>query len=145
MSIGSIETKVGSSLLLNAQLYDGSDSMPKKIFVQLTYPSGTLLEPLFEIPHVIDGDFRDESRSMPDFEYVTAQYFVYENDGVTLDRTYAVTKDIFVRSIESTLVVNQPITGEVSSSSIEGEVNSEEIIGTIISENQITGVVLDEC
>lgn len=137
--------KQGENLPLQLQLDDGDFSLPKRVFVRLSYPNGTLVEPLFEISHITGGDFRDDTRVMPSNDYLVAQYYVYENDGVTLDEDYIITKDIFVQSITTvTIENNQEISGEFGFDSIIGEFDSDKIAGTIYTENEITGVVIDE-
>jgi len=152
-----IETKIGDPLMIQLQLYDGLASMPKRVFVDLSVPNGTLIEPRFEIAHVIGGDFRNEVRVMPNEDYVTAQYFVYENDGVTLDEDYIINKDIFVKTtcdLTSSIVLGGEISGEVElESTLSGEVDLTELDGTIETESELVGTidettlegVIDDC
>lgn len=138
--------KVGENLIITLQLYDGLASMPKRVFVDLSAPNGTLLFPRFEILHVINGDFRDTTHVMPDLNYVTAQYFVYEPNGITLDDDYIINKDVFMKEdVEGVVTNNQPISGIISSNSLSGELDSLQIDGTLDNELEIVGEVLDEC
>jgi len=140
-----IETKLGGPLLIQLQLYDGILSMPKRVFVDLSIPNGTLVEPRFEIAHVINGDFRNETRTMPNVEYVTAQYFVYESDGVTPDEDYIINKDIFVKTacdLTSNIVLGGEIEGEVEvESTLSGELDQTELDGTIETESLLEGEI----
>lgn len=151
-----IKTKLSDPLLISLQLYDGSASLPKRVFVELSNPAGVLVEPKFEIPHVINGDFRDETRDMTTDDYLVAQYFVYESDGVTADEDYIINKDVFIRDITGELVEDLDagsssieiiglLEGEISDSELNGEINSDNTLeGLVNEEYTITGEIKDE-
>lgn len=151
-----ILTKKANSLLIQSQLDDGATD--RRVFVILSNPDGSLAEPRFEIPHVINGDYRDETRVMPsDKSYLTAQYFVYQPNAIDLDDSYTLEKDIFVRDLTgeiideggiggaSVTVVNGIINGEITDDNIEGLIlDNEEISGIIESDLTILGEI-NEC
>ena len=151
-----LKTKLSDPLLLSLQLFDGSASLPKRVYVELSNPAGVLLESRFEIPHVINGDFRDETRLMTTDAYLVAQYFVYENDGVTADEDYIINKDVFIRDITgelvedldagtSTIEVTGTLTGEITDTNLSGEINDENILDGLVNEEYtITGEIKDE-
>ena len=102
----STQRKLNELLYLNLQLFDGEASLPKRVFVQLRDTTGTLTKPQFEIFHVGGGEFRETvaTEAMPNIEMLSASYFVYENDGVTLDTTYAVGKDVYMRDFSAEII-----------------------------------------
>jgi len=130
--------KEGDIYYLNLQLYDGVISMPKRVFVELTDASGTLLEPRFEIPHIVNGDFRENTKVMPNESIVSAQYFVYENDGTTPDITYTIPKDIYLKDLNGE-VIHENLDAKVSS--IGGSKNTIEVSGEILEIESISGTI----
>jgi len=139
--------KVGENLIITLQLYDGLASMPKRVFVDLSAPNGTLLFPRFEILHVINGDFRDDTHLMPDLSYVTAQYFVYEPDGTTLDEDYIINKDVFMKAtceLSSTVIEGSAIVGEIQEDSgLLGSIDGIALEGTILISESLSGTIDD--
>jgi len=143
------------TLPIQLQLFDGSEYMPLRVFVDLTDPSGVLLYPRFEISHMKDGDFRHDSKTMPEEDYVVAQYFVYANDGVTRELAYEAEKDIFLRDIIGELInggqlevsvqkVIGALTGNIINTQIDGTVTDETMSGTVSEDNIIIGVIENE-
>ena len=140
-----IKIKPGDKLPIQLQLYDGSKSLPKRVFVELSKPDGTLTEARFEIPHVINGDFRDETRVMTTDMYLTAQYFVYENDGVTEDDDYIINKDIFMRDINGELIEDlETSAGLEYVGTLEGEIAEDKLEGNVIEENLLDGIATED-
>lgn len=92
-----ILTTVGEPIRLNLQLSDGEDSFPLVVKATLKDDEGQLLlaDPV-ELFHVGLGLFKNYTLVMPDLPEVTAQYQVYENDGVTL-APYSIDIDIYVK------------------------------------------------
>ena len=133
--------KEGDILYLNLQLYDGLTNMPKRVYVDLSDASGTLLEPRFEIFHVVNGDFRENTKVMPDEPTITAQYFVYENDGVTPDLTYTIPKDVYLKDLNGE-VIHENLDAKVSSISAGGNNNNAlEVSGEILEIEAISGTI----
>ena len=150
-----MDIQFGDPLTINLQLYDGTASMPKRVFVDLTKPDGTFIESRFEIPHVVNGDFRDETRLMTSDYYLTAQYFVYESDGVTIDEDYVINKDIFMRdvtgeiveglSLDASVEVTGTLEGVIKETILDGDIFDETPLeGIVIEDNSITGEIQDE-
>lgn len=141
-----MKLKLGDIIYLSLQLFDGIASMPKRVFVELRDVSGVLIEPLFEILHVDGGEFRNSARTMPSDEFVTASYFVYNNDGTTLDNQFAAGKDIFMRDFTGEIVASN-LDAKVSSAfaaSLIGEIEDSVLLsGELPTEEILTASLLD--
>lgn len=88
---------VGSEIFLNAQLSDGTLSFPKKIKATLLDPNGVIIS-VVDLTHIGSGLFTSRTEIMPQLPYITAQYMVYEEDGITPDTSYSMGMDVFRNS-----------------------------------------------
>lgn len=153
----STQRKYNEKLYLNLQLFDGAASLPKRVFVDLRDEVGSLIKPRFEIAHVGEGEFRESSELMPNVDMVSASYFVYENDGVTLDLSYAVGKDVYMRDYSAEIIDTNldvkvsTVSGGGSVSNIAGlellaEVKENDIMETSVSESEdlVATIEVDE-
>lgn len=141
----STQRKLNEKLYLNLQLSDGTASMPKRVFVNLYTGDGTLAASNIELSHVGGGEFKEDTVTMPDVENLTAQYVVYESDGVTVDLAYNVGKDIFMRDYSAELV-DSTLTGSITkyvTATIEGELNSGELQGDIESNSNLEVSIIE--
>lgn len=86
--------KKNQSVRLNLQLSDGDLSVPKVVKADLRDHDGVYLTTI-NLTHVGGGLFKNDSYVMPDIPEMTAQYSVFENDGITRDITYSVDIDVF--------------------------------------------------
>lgn len=92
-------TELGKEVRLNLQLTDGEENLPKVVKAVLKDHLGNTLPnmPLI-LTHVGGGLFKNFSELMPNVPEMTAQYFVYEDDGVTLSDEYDIPIDVFYLS-----------------------------------------------
>lgn len=89
--------RVGEPIRLNLQLSDGEESLPLIVKALLKDHEGQVIqEEQIELTHVGLGLFKNYTFIMPDVPEVTAQYIVYEADGITL-APYSVDIDIFTK------------------------------------------------
>lgn len=148
--------KLGDKLNLNLQLYDGTASLPRRVFCNLVRMDGTLVTPQFELTHVGEGEFTETTKVMTSDSILLAHYYVKLTDGVTLDTNYTVSKDVYVRDVNgeiiaggmsstSVTVLSGMVEGEVlSTETIEGTLIDDIVEGNIIEGSVIEGVITDE-
>jgi hypothetical protein len=91
---------VGSPVSLNLQLSDGEENLPLIVKAYIRDNQGVTLSPPIQLTHVGMGLFKDYSFTMPNVSELTAQYVVYESDGVTL-APYTIDADIFTKFVPS--------------------------------------------
>lgn len=91
---------VGNPLRLNLQLSDGEENLPLIVKAFVKDNQGITLSPPIQLTHVGLGLFKDYSFTMPNIPEVTAQYVVYESDGLTI-APYTIDADIFHRFVPS--------------------------------------------
>lgn len=90
-----IERIIGDKLFLNLQLHDGTDTMPKRVIVDIYDEAGALVESSIELPHRGGGLFSEDTELMPDKPFVVAQYRVVEADGSTISTFHSQEVDRF--------------------------------------------------
>jgi len=94
------EVERGKPVRLNLQLSDGEESLPRLVKAFLRDENGTLISdyPLgIYLTHVGQGLFKNKEFLMPDsVKEITAQYIVYQQDGVTIDAEYIHSYDKFI-------------------------------------------------
>lgn len=78
-----IYVEAGQSMNLSAQLSDGEQSLPLIVKAVLRDSLGNQLNEI-TLNHAGGGLFINPLTTMPDFEYISVQYYVYYNDGLTL-------------------------------------------------------------
>lgn len=151
-----MKLRPGDKIYLNLLLWDGVISLPKRVFVELRDQAGALIEPLFEIASVGGGEFRNSTRIMPNDSFVTASYFVYNNDGTTLDATYAAAKDTYMRDFTGEIITtnldgkvsgagNISLTGEINTEILTGDIPVEKILeASLVVEETIEGTIEEE-
>jgi hypothetical protein len=91
---------VNSYISLTTQLDDGSASLPKVVKATVRSKSGTVLLNNQVLTHIGNGLFAYSGFQMPDESVVIAQYSVYFTDGTTLDTSYTVGTDSFIRATD---------------------------------------------
>jgi hypothetical protein len=108
-----ILTSVGNPIRLNLQISDGEESLPLIVKAFIKDDEGQLLlnDPI-ELFHVGLGLFKNYSLEMPDLPEVTAQYVVYENDGIT-PAPYLIDMDIFAK-FEPTVIQDVNVEALIS-------------------------------
>jgi hypothetical protein len=89
-----------SYLTLSTQLDDGEASLPKVVKVTVRSKTGTVLLADQEVAHIGGGLFAYSGFQMPDESVIVVQYLVYNEDGITLDTTFTVDADTFVRAAD---------------------------------------------
>lgn len=77
-----IYAEAGQSMNLSAQLADGEQSLPLIVKAIFRDEDGVLLNTIL-LNHVGGGLFNNPTIVMPDFDYISVQYVVYLNDGIT--------------------------------------------------------------
>ena len=127
-----MKLKLGDKLYLNLQLYTGNNDGNHRVFVELRDEDGILIKPAFEINHVGSGEFRESTETMPSDRMITASFFVYQSDGVTLDTTFSVSKDVYMRDFTAE-IVSYNLDAKVSGAGIA------DLIGSVVEETVITG------
>lgn len=117
-----IPTVPGQPVRLNLQISDGEDSLPLVVKAFVRDPGGQLI---FNSPvtltHVGFGLFKNALNIMPDLPEVTAQYVVYEEDGVT-PAPYSIDLDQFTREDDGSDVDVESIIARLSTETIELEI-----------------------
>jgi len=144
--------KLGDSLELNVQLWDGALSQPKRVLVDLKKIDGTLITPRFEILHKGDGLYAENTKAMPSDSIVLAAFYVFEADGVTRSTIHAVAQEAYVRDITGEIIATNldiPISsiessksdlvGTIEANTATGVIEIPEIIGTIEGDTPIIG------
>lgn len=147
-----MKLKLGDKLNLNLQLWDGDrNGGDVRVFCQLRDKDGASIEPEFEVLHVADGFYTENTRTMPAEEVVNAIFFVKKADGVTLDRRYSVAKDVYVRDIEGEIIVDtldakisSTYKADLEATIIEGEVLSGSVEEITVLSGEITEVQILE-
>ena len=86
---------VGDNITLNAQLSDGSLSMPVAIKAILKDPDANVITEV-NLAHFGDGLFLNNNITMPELDFITAQYFAVKNNEV--DYTYTAGLNVFRNS-----------------------------------------------
>jgi hypothetical protein len=95
-----VVSQSGEPIYLSLQLSDGDESLPKKVFAKLRDESKATIATL-ELTHIGDGLFVKDDFEFPvNTDYLTAQYFVYENDGITKDDQYLISYDYFPLTLD---------------------------------------------
>lgn len=97
--MSSIKRQVGEKLFLNLQLHDGEDNFPVEVVADLFNADGVKINLLpIELNHISGGYFVEASQTMPNTEFVLAQYSVLEPGGGECPH-YTQESDRFDRSI----------------------------------------------
>jgi hypothetical protein len=148
--------KVGDALGLEVQLGDGDNRVAQtRVFADLRQLDGTLIGTEFELIHVGNGKYTDETRVMPDFEKISVSYYIRRADGTTPSNFFNPNflSEQFVKDVTGQLIEDN-LSAFASSTSIEGAVDGdlelvgvvedEDIIGIVDSDDSLTGVVNDE-
>jgi len=146
--------KLGDTLNINLQLWDGAASQPKRVFVDLKSITGTLIGSRFEIFHKGDGLYAESTKTMPTNNIVLASLLVMESDGITLSSIHSISQEIYMRdligeiisanldiAVSSLNILRSDIFGTVETLDISGTIVNKEIVGTIEPNIEITGVV----
>lgn len=140
--------KVGDSLGLEAQLGDGATNvLTTRIFAILRELDGTNIGTEFELIHVGDGKYTDETRVMPDFDKISVTYFIRLADGTTPSNIYIpnVLSEQFVKDVTGQIIEDSLSGGIASNDAIEGQIEvAEYLIGTIDAEETLQGIVEDD-
>lgn len=105
---------VGQEITLHAQLSDGDLSLPRKVKAILRDPNATVIDTI-ELNHMGQGLFVNSSIQMPELPFITAQYFVYQPDGESIDYSYTAGMNLFRNS----KLINAGGGGSASSMSTE--------------------------
>jgi len=139
---GQITREVGEVLNLEAQLYDLTATMPKRIIADLLNADGSLRGTV-ELTHVAKGVFVETAETMPNIDTLIVKYYTYESDGTTLSTTHEVAEDKFM--LEARIVVGGEVVGSiVDDFEISGEVDETTIEGLLASEDAISGIINDD-
>jgi len=146
--------KVGDNLNLNIQLWDGADSQPKRVFVDLKRVDGSLLTPRLEILHKGDGLYAESVKTMPVDNIILASFLVFEADGITPSTIHTIGQEVYMRDIIGEIVssnldiavssldkLQSSIFGSIELLEIGGSIESLEISGIVEGNSEITGVV----
>lgn len=139
-----ISLRLGDTIYLNLQLWDGISSMPKRVFATLRGSNGAVIGSDVELIHVGGGEFRDTSLTYPADEFLTVNYLVYETDGTTVDTNYAISKENYMRNFDGEIIstnLDAKITsiggtngGTLASIQLEAELMSEELLEMAVPE-----------
>jgi hypothetical protein len=87
---------VGQNLTLNAQLSDGDLSLPKTVKAILKDPNANTVATVI-LAHVGQGLFLNNVTSMPEVDFLIAQYFVF-NENDEIDYGYSAGLNVFRNS-----------------------------------------------
>lgn len=149
-----VKVKFGEKLYLALQLYNGVTT--KRVFVDLKDTTGALKKPRFELTNAGAGVYLESSETMPTDDKITAHFYVYELDGVTLDTNYTIAVEEYLRDITGEIVADNidkklsdistaqsDIYAEIESSNIENIIESLEISGIVDIEGELEGVIED--
>jgi hypothetical protein len=121
-----------TQLTLNAQLSDGDLSLPKVVKALVKDPNANVISETI-LAHIGDGLFLNTNLQMPEVPYLTAQYLVFNPDGVTRDYSYTVGLNVF----RNTKFIS------LGSGSSGGGKSIQEIVAEIDSEQQYIVEVTD--
>jgi hypothetical protein len=130
-----VPTVSGEPIRLNLQLSDGEESLPLVVKAFLKDDEGIeLLPDPITLGHVGLGLFKNFSVIMPeDIPEITAQYVVYEQDGIT-QAPYSIDADIF-RTIEAKDEVNvEAVIARLSTEALDIDIDEDEAIDVDIEE-----------
>ena len=134
---GVIPTLEGEPIRLNLQLSDGDTYLPLIVRAYLRDDLGSLLDTK-EMTHVGLGLFKDSTFIMPEeVKEITAQYQVFENDGVT-PAPYSFDIDIFRPTEQKELDV-EALISRLSTDSIEVDINDDtEVIEVDVHDDSLS-------
>lgn len=149
-----IAREVGEKLYLRALLEDRGADPTLRVFVVLKNSIGSTVYNV-ELISLGDGEYYEDTLTMPNTDVLFATYNVYKSDGVTLDVNYAPVQERFMKftpvTLESTVVLGDNIEGSIADdavleggiddATITGDVNQSSVEGTIIEEIILEGVV----
>lgn len=143
---GPIERAVGDKLKLTLQLHDGAESLPKRVFCTLKDELFVDIEPVFEVAHVGNGVFQENTKLMTNIPTLFAYFRVTESDGTTDSEDHSEEHDRYERIVPldlSTVEIKPfALKGVVASGKIEGKISSDaRLVGNIREENAIKGII----
>lgn len=134
--------KLGDSLGLEVQLGDGAANVAStRVFAILRELDGTNIGTEFELVHVGDGKYTDETRVMPDFSKLTVTYFIRRVDGTSPSIFYVpnVLSEQFVKDVTGQIVEDN-LDAQVSSISSGGSSNLNfDLEGTVQPDVYLVG------
>lgn len=151
------KVKLGEILGLEVQLGDGTSNIATtRVFADIRELDGTLIEAEFEMFHVGNGKYTDETKLMPAFDKITVTYYIRRADGTTPSNKYnpnylseQFMRDIVAEIVEGGLSASasaNEIVGTLDSSAdVVGTIDDVEILTVVTEEQTIIGVVTDEC
>lgn len=139
----SIQRREGEKLFLSLQLYDGADSLPKRVFARVLNELGVELETNVELTHVGGGEFKENVLVMPAIDVLTVHYTVYESDGVTEAPQYQVAKDVYLRDLAGEIIVDR-FSGTIASFVLEADIESASLAGDIPEPEMLTADISTE-
>lgn len=122
--------KIGQRIPISIQLFDGATDKFVKASIIKADGSAISGSP-FNVPHVSGGLYSLNTQSMPNTEYISVQYKIYNDDEFTVpSEDHSDTLDVF--SLAETPSGFDNISGIVSDDLIiNGYVESNTLIGTV--------------
>lgn len=130
-----MELRVGQKIPLALQLFDGATDRHVRAWVRK--PDGTQLSGSpYTLSHVASGLYENDNATMPDSDWVTAQYRVFDDSGFTSpSEDHADALDTFTRS-----------TSIENGSEVAGFIDSGgEVLGLAQGSDAVTGIVGEAC
>lgn len=96
-----MEIQVGSKVPLLTQLFDYEPGKYIQAVVKDDTDTPVAGSP-FNLAHIANGFYRNFSLLMPDVQFISVQYLVYDDSGhTTLTEDYAATCELFFRALSS--------------------------------------------
>jgi hypothetical protein len=125
--------KVGESLQLNVQLFDGAENKYPRATLYDADGSELAASPV-DLSHVGSGLYTDDSVGMPSTEAVRAVYVIYDDAGHTTESSlHARSMDVFALEF-----------GAAGLAELEGQIAQDDsLIGEIDADGEIVGQI--EC
>jgi len=140
------------------QLGDGGDGGTTRVFVEYQQPDTTVLTAEFELPHLGDGVYREDTTLMPDEDILVVQYYIRRSNGTSPSNKYdpnylteVFLKDVTGQLVEdnldkkiSTLTCPTDATVTIEGNQLSAAIAESVAIEAVLKDNKLIGVV-DEC
>lgn len=150
--------KIGQKIMPEIQLGDGGDGGTTRVFVEYQEPDTTVITAEFELPHLGDGIYREDTTAMPDEDILVVQYYIRLADGTSPSNTYDPNylTEVFLRDVTGQ-IVDDNLDKKISSVSCPSDLQisliddkltaqvEEFALTAVLNDNEVLIGVVNEC
>lgn len=108
---------VGSAIPLMLSLKGQNDATGVIVRAIIRNPAGTQVGSTITLTHIGEGLFTDQSVNMPDSDFVSVRYLIFEGDGTTPHPAYLSASEIFLRDTIAAQVWDKDLASHTTSGS----------------------------